>query len=169
MSGAQANTSLHVNGGIITNSDHVACKKYSNTFTRTVLDAKDIQLYFGKGAFYAKVVAMMRRTSSSTVIEQSTMVLEIQGGTEDESLSTLDIAIGSKTIFGGTNSYPWSPIVSVGKRGILLNPHDDVSVQYKYDIFVELLSSRNGSFDAIYGDNPAVDNTTGTELCTFTY
>jgi len=169
LSGAQANTSLHVNGGIITNSDHVACKKYSNTFTRTVLDAKDIQLYFGKGAFYAKVVAMMRRTSSSTVIEQSTMVLEIQGGTEDESLSTLDIAIGSKTIFGGTNSYPWSPIVSVGKRGILLNPHDDVSVQYKYDIFVELLSSRNGSFDAIYGDNPAVDNTTGTELCTFTY
>jgi len=169
LGGAAANTSLHVNGGIITNSDHVSCKKYSNTFTRTVLDAKDIQLYFGTGAFYAKVVAMMRRTSSSTVIEQSTMVLEIQGGTEDESLSTLDIAIGSKTIFGGTNSYPWSPIVTAGKRGIILNPHIAASVQYKYDIFVELLSSRNGSFDAIYGDNPTVDNTTGTKLITFTY
>jgi hypothetical protein len=169
LGGETANTSLHVNGGIITNSDYVASKKYSYSFTRTVLQAKDIQLYFGTGAFYAKIVAMLRRTSDSTVVDQSTMVLEVQGGTEDESTSTVDIAIGTKNIFGGTNNYPWDPVVEVGKRGILLNPYDDVSVQYKYDIHVELLSSRNGSFDNIYCDNPAVDNTTGTEIVSFSY
>jgi hypothetical protein len=32
LEGASANTALHVNGGVITNSDQVATKRYSNTF-----------------------------------------------------------------------------------------------------------------------------------------
>src|SRR6056300_1090698 len=61
LEGATANTELHVNGGIITNSDQVACKKYSQSFSIGEGIAKDIQLVFGTGAFCAKVTAILRR------------------------------------------------------------------------------------------------------------
>ena len=161
--------SLQVGGGLVVNTDEVSCKKYSKKFTRSLVQAKDIQLYFGKGAFYAKVVAMLRRTNNGAVADMSTMVLELQGGTEDKSLSTVDIAIGTKNIFGGTNNYPWSPQVSVGKRGVIIRPYNTTSTVFSYDIHVELISSKNGSLDAIYNNNSAADNTGGIELATFDY
>lgn len=174
---ATANTALHVNGGIITNSDQVACKKYSQSFSIGESLAKDIQLIFGTGAFCAKVTAILRRTDGSTVVDLSTIILELKGGTSDGSQSTLDVAIGTKNLFGGTNSYPWSPTVTTGARGISLTPYNvDSERIYSYDVFVELISatSLNGGLVKITRDLSAevdLDDGTGgqTEIVAFTY
>jgi hypothetical protein len=177
LGGATANTALHVNGGIITNSDQVACKKYSQSFSIGESLAKDIQLIFGTGAFCAKVTAILRRTDGSTVVDLSTIILELKGGTSDGSQSTLDVAIGTKNLFGGTNSYPWSPTVTTGARGISLTPYNvDSERIYSYDVFVELISatSLNGGLVKITRDLSAevdLDDGTGgqTEIVAFTY
>lgn len=177
LEGATANTELHVNGGIITNSDQVACKKYSQSFSIGEGIAKDIQLIFGTGAFCAKVTAILRRTDGSAVVDLSTIILELQGGTSDGSQSTLDVAIGTKNLFGGTNSYPWSSTVTTGARGISLTPYNvDSERIYSYDVFVELISatSLNGGLVKITRDLSAevdLDDGTGgqTEIVAFTY
>ena len=96
------------------------------------------------------------------------MLLEIQGGTHDGSTSTVDIAIGTKNLFGGTNSYPWSPTVTTGKTGVLLVPNTESIASgtlYSYDISVELMSSRGGAFTAVRtGASGDPDSTIGTLL-----
>ena len=175
LSGEVASTDLEVGGGIITNSVEVACKRYSKTFSIGEGVAKDIQLIFGAGAFYAKVVAILRRTDGSTVKDLSTMILELQGGTGDGTASTFDVAIGTKNLFGGTNSYPWSPTVTTGIRGISITPYNTDSTRiYSYDIFVELMSACDGALEKITRDLSAeedLDDGTGgqTSIATFSY
>jgi hypothetical protein len=175
LGGQSPQTNLHVRGGVITNDDQVACKRYSQTFSIGEGAAKDIQLIFGAGAFYAKVTAILRRTDNSTVKDLSTMILELQGGTGDGSASTLDIAVGTKNLFGGTNSYPWSPTVTTGIRGISITPYNVDSTRiYSYDIFVELISACSGSLTKITRDLASesdLDNGTGgaVSIATFTY
>jgi hypothetical protein len=175
LSGATASTDLEVGGGIITNSVEVSRKTYSKTFSVGEGLAKDIQLIFGPGAFYAKVTAILRRTDGSTVKDLSTMLLELQGGTGDASTSTLDVAIGTKNLFGGTNSYPWSPTVTTGIRGISITPYNiDGTRIYSYDIFVEVISACEGKLEKITRDLSAevdLDDGTGgqTEITTFDY
>lgn len=149
LDGASANTELHVNGGVITNSDGVADKKYSNAFTLTTSQAKDITLTFNNNAFYAKLVMMLRETS--TVSNISTLILELHGGTSDGTESGENIAIGTKNLFGGTNSYPWSPTVTTTANTISVVPADGAaSIQeFAYDIHVELLSSIGGGLTTI--------------------
>jgi hypothetical protein len=175
LSGATASTDLEVGGGIITNSVEVSRKTYSKTFSVGEGLAKDIQLIFGSGAFYAKVTAILRRTDGSTVKDLSTMLLELQGGTGDASTSTLDVAIGTKNLFGGTNSYPWSPTVTTGIRGISMTPYNvDGTRIYSYDIFVEVISACEGKLEKITRDLSAesdLDDGTGgqTEIAIFDY
>ena len=149
LDGATANTALHVNGGVITNSDGVADKKYSNAFTLTSGQGKDITLTFANNAFYAKCVMMLRETS--TVSNISTMILEVHGGTSDGTASSEDIAVGTKNLFGGTNAYPWSPTVTTTSNKITVLPADGASSgqEFAYDIHVELLSSIGGSLQTI--------------------
>jgi hypothetical protein len=175
LSGDPPSTDLEVGGGIITNSLQVSRKTYSQTFSVGAGAAKDIQLIFGTGAFYAKVVAILRRTDGSTVKDLNTMLLEIQGGTGDGSASTVDVAIGTKNIFGGTNNYPWSPTVTTGVRGISIIPYNVGSTRaYSYDIFVELVSACDGVLQKITRNlttDVNLDNGTGgqVEIATFTY
>ena len=71
---------------------------------------------FKPNTFYAKIIAVLRETSD--VRNTSTMILEVSGGTHDGSTGSMyDIALGPQTIMGATNSYPWSPTVSVGTTG----------------------------------------------------
>jgi hypothetical protein len=155
LGGESANTNLQVGGGFITNSSTFAHKRYAHTFTRTAGESSDVQLLFGTGSFYAKIVAVHRRINTglgSGYDNLSTLILEVQGGTHDGSTSAVDIAIGTKNLFGGTNEYPWSPTVSVGKRGIIIKPYStsiDSGITFFYDISVELMSSRNGAFEEI--------------------
>jgi hypothetical protein len=174
LGGASANTSLHVNGGIITNSDQVATKRYSNTFSITSGNGQDIQLMFKPGTFYAKVVAVLRETSD--VRNTSTLILELSGGTHNGSTASMyDIAIGTKNLFGATNSYPWSPTVTVGTRGVDIRPNTkDLGQNYNYDISVELTTGVNGGLDKITKNindiNTDLDTIGGQQtLGTFTY
>ena len=175
LGGLAPQADIHTGGGIITNSQQVSRKTYAQTFSVGEGTAKDIQLMFGNGAFYAKVTAILRRTDGSTVEDLSTMILELQGGTGNATLSTLDIAIGTKNLFGGTNSYPWSPTVTTGIRGISITPYNTVSARiYSYDIFVELTSACGGKLEKITRDLTNVanlDNGTGgqTQIVAFTY
>ena len=153
LAGQPAGTSLHVNGGVITNSDAVACKKYSHTFSVGENVAKDIQLIFGPGAFYAKVIAMLRRTDGSVTKDINTMVLEVQGGSGDGvTESDLDVDVGPVTIFGNT-SYPWSTDVDTGTRGISIVPYNTLGTRiYSYDIHVELITACSGKLVKITRD-----------------
>jgi hypothetical protein len=163
LSGADANTSIHVNGGIITNSDHVACKRYSRKFTLTSGSGQDVQLTFGPQTFYAKIVAQLRETSD--VNNVSTMILEVQGGTHDGTTPSLPIAIGTKNMFSGVNLYPWNPTVTTGKRSIQIQPSlKDTGRNYAYDIFVEVVSGVGGGltkFTYNIGNSPAVNLNNG--------
>ena len=140
LDGASANTTLHVNGGIITNSDQVATKKYSHSNVVANGNGQDIQFVFKPNTFYAKIIAVLRETSD--VRNTSTMILEVSGGTHDGSTGSMyDIALGPQTIMGATNSYPWSPTVSVGTRGVNIQPtvKDDGNVE-----------AAKGEWDGVY-------------------
>ena len=145
---AQPTTDLEVGEGVIFGSltGGVQRKFYSKSFEITTTNpAKDIQLIFEKGAFYAKVVAMLRRTDGSTVGDLSTMILEVQGGTGDASQPVFDITVGTQNIFGGYNIYPWSTTITTGKRGISITPYNqDVTRNYYYDISVEMTTACGG-------------------------
>lgn len=174
--GVAAATDLEVNGGTIVGSGEVSRKTYSKAFSIPDGQAKDIQLIFGAGAFYAKVVAMLRRTDGSTTKDLSTMVLELQGGSGDEGTpSDIDVAVGTKNLFGGTNSYPWSPTVTTGTRGISIVPYNiDGTRVYSYDISVELMTSSGGKLVKITRDLSSEtdldnDDGGGTQIATFNY
>jgi hypothetical protein len=161
-------TDLEVGEGAIFGSlpGRVQRKFYSKSFQITTTNpAKDIQLIFGTGAFYAKVIAMLRRTDGSTVGDLSTMILELQGGTGDASQPTVDVAVGTKNIFGGTNNYPWSSTVITGQRGISITPYnEDITRDYYYDISVELMTASGGKLVKITSnltDPVGLDNGNG--------
>ena len=165
LGGANANTTLHVNGGIITNSDQVATKKYSHSNVIANGNGQNIQFVFRPNTFYAKIIAVLRETSD--VRNTSTMILEVSGGTHDGSTGSMyDIALGQVTVIGATNLYPWSPTVSVGTRGINIQPIEkDTGRNFAYDLSVELTSGLNGGLSRItkraLNTTTALDNATG--------
>jgi len=148
---------LHVNGGTIINSDAVARKTYSNTFSvRDTLD-KTVILTFDKGAFFAKIHAMLRYAPDGKYL--SSMVLEVHGGHSDNTQSSnIPIAIGTKNIFGGQNPYPWSRIVGTTPTTVILDPHVPFPLSgadqlaYYYDFFVELTTASGGKLLTIKRD-----------------
>ena len=142
LAGTGANTNLHVNGGVITNTDQVANKRYSRTFVIAAGIAKDITFHFKPGAFYAKVTAILRETETGDH-NVSTMVLELSGGSsEPANINTNLIAIGSKNIFGPTSAYPWDPDVIVTGSKVTLVPYNiDNTRVYSYDVFVETIGN----------------------------
>jgi hypothetical protein len=169
LGGSTANTNLQVGGGIITNSDTVACKRYAHTFERTTGESYDVQFHFGEASFYAKIVAVLRRIDGSIVNDSSTLILEVQGGSHDGSLSTVPIKIGTQNLFGGTNQYPWSTTVTTGSQGIVITPVTILDRTYSYDIFVELMSSRGGALVNLLTNNQGVDVFEGEQLVNFGY
>jgi hypothetical protein len=178
LGGSAPSTALEVGGGTIvgSGSGRVQRKTYSHTFSIGAGDAKDIQILFGEGSFYAKVTAMLRRTDNSTVGDINTMVINVQGGTSDESQPTSNVALGPTTMFGDDgNSYPWSPVVYTGQVGIDLRPYNIDSARiYDYDVFIELTTSRGGKVTKITRNRTlagSLDNGSGgqTEITTFDY
>ena len=150
LGGTPAATDLEIGGGTIVGSSEVSRKTYSKTFSIGTGDAKNIQIMFGMGAFYARITAMLRRTDGSTVSDINTMVLDLQGGTSDATAPTLDIAVGELKIFGGTNSFPWSPVLTAGQRGISLTPLNVATERvYAYDLFIELTTACGGKLEKI--------------------
>ena len=167
LGGADATAALEVGGSFISNSNEVACKRYSKTFTRTNQESQDVQLRFNNNSFYAKIVAILR--SDFNVNDMSTLVIEVQGGTRDGTTPSENITMGNKSLFGGGNLHPWNPTVTTGKNGILFAPEVTSGRTYYYDLFVEVITSQGAKLTEVRTNNPGVDNFSGTQLVTFTH
>jgi hypothetical protein len=176
LGGIPPETNLHVRGNTIFNDNEVAYKTYSKKFTYTGIGAKNIQLVFNQYVFSCKVVAMLRKIDGGSVSDISTIVLEVQGGTSNGTLSDYDIAVGHLNIYGKQSSlYPWNPVIKTGKTGISLEPLNTLSTRdYGYDIYVELFTGHGGKLVKISRDltnDNNLDNGTGgqTLITSFTY
>ena len=184
--GREAVTGIEVAGGSVIGSgpNETQRKTYSHTFSVTTGSPKDVQLLFGAGAFYAKITTMLRRTDAAapgdpvggTVDDISTMVLDLVGGTSDESTPSSNVTIGNVTLFGGNgNAFPWSPVVGTGKVGITMVPYNvNNSRKYSYDYYIELTTACGGKLEKIttnHFDVLGLDNGNGgqTEITTFDY
>lgn len=153
LGGETSNTQLQVAGGMITGSDQVFNKRYSTKFNRSSINSHDIRFIFTNGNFYAKIIGILRETSSGATENISTMILEISGGSSDPSVRpTKNIYVGNKSIFGNTNFYPWSRIVTTGKNGIVISPStgaNDGSRNYSYDFQIEIVSAFDCKLESI--------------------
>ena len=95
------------------------------------------------------------------------MILDVSGGTHDGSTGSMyNIALGTMTIMGATNSYPWSPTVTVGTFGINIQPTvKDDGRNFAYDLTVEVTSGVDGGLSRITkraaNTTTALDNATG--------
>ena len=184
--GREAVTGLEVAGGSVIGSgpNETQRKTYSHTFSVSTGSPKDVQLMFGAGAFYAKITTMLRRTDAAapgdpvggTVDDISTMVLDLIGGTGDESTPSSNVTIGNLTLFGGDgNAFPWSPVVGTGKVGITMTPYNVInSREYSYDYYIELTTACGGKLEKIttnHFDVNGLDNGNGgqTEITSFDY
>jgi len=154
LGGSLAQTDLHVGGGMITNSGQVACKRYSNVIVQSSPSGNNTKtLTFGNGAFYAKIVASLREYDEDKD-NMSTLILEINGGTSDGTTPGTAITIGTKNIFGNVGTaYPWSSSVTTTGNSITIQPLFLTNLgtprKYKFDIFVELISSTSGNLVSI--------------------
>jgi len=148
---ANPQTALHVVGGAILCDDNVASKFYSTSFELGT-GSKTIMLNFAQGAFYAKIVAMLRETSNPNANNYvSTMTLEVQGGHSSGALSATPIQVGSKNIFGG--AYPWSKTVTTSATQITIKPYYTQNQRiYQYDLSVQLMSARDGKLLSVQYD-----------------
>jgi hypothetical protein len=115
---------------------------------------------------------MLRKIDGGSVSDISTIVLEVQGGTSDGTLSDYDIAVGHLNIYGKQSSvYPWNPVIKTGKTGISLEPLNTNSTRdYGYDIYVELFTGHGGKLVKISrnltNDNNLDTSTGGQTLIT---
>jgi len=104
------------------------------------------------------------------------MVLDLIGGTGDESTPSSNVTIGNLTLFGGDgNAFPWSPVVGTGKVGITMTPYNVInSREYSYDYYIELTTACGGKLEKIttnHFDVNGLDNGNGgqTEITSFDY
>ena len=103
----------------------------------SIAEAK-LTLTFSRHAFYAKIVAQLLDNLDTEV---STMTLDIAGGERGGDAPPLDIAMGPMSIFGNTNTNPWSSSVDVGLTTIAIQPSIDMTTPGgNYNIFVEYIS-----------------------------
>ena len=136
-------------GGIVTHSDGYACKRYSYSNVNIPVGFSNIGLTFSSNVFFAKVTAQLLHGNE----EVSTLVFDTQGGTRDGTTSSLDIAVGSKSLFGNTNTKPWSSVVDTTPTMVILEPSSVGSFTYGCDLFVEYMSSASdGKLESISVD-----------------
>ena len=131
---------VYVEGGLITNTGGVTKKTYSHQGTyatnASVADAT-LTLTFSRHAFYAKIVAQLLDNLDTEV---STMTLDIAGGERGGDAAPLDIAMGPMSIFGNTNTNPWSSAVTVAPTTVAIKPSFNLTSPGNYTIFVEYIS-----------------------------
>ena len=131
---------VYVEGGLITNTGGVTKKTYSHQSSyansTSIAEAK-LTLTFSRHAFYAKIVAQLLDNLDTEV---STMTLDIAGGERGGDATPLSIAMGPMSIFGSTNTNPWSSTVDVAPTTVTIKPSFNLSSPGNYNIFVEYIS-----------------------------
>ena len=155
-------TLLHVNGGTIMTSDHVAEKHYSHTFRLGAAsdadgEARDVFLRFLNGSFMAEIKALLRDTSNGNYL--SCLALEVAGGHSNPNTTpTFNIAVGSSRIYGSaSNPFPWDHRIVLTPTTIKIYPKDNsASRTYDYDVHVKVYSSRSGGLHKIQHDEQSI-------------
>ena len=132
-----SNVGLVATGGIITNKDSYACKRYAYSNVSVPFGFSNVEMTFASNVFYAKVTAQLLHGNE----EVSTLTFDAQGGTRNGAESSLDVAIGSKSLFGNTNTKPWSSVVATTPTKVILEPIGAGTQTYGIDLFVEYMSS----------------------------
>src|SRR5210317_1563683 len=141
-----SNAGIVTTGGIVTHTGEYACKRYSYSNVSIPFGFSNVGLTFASNVFYAKVTAQLLHGNE----EVSTLVYDTQGGTRDGTESSLDIAIGSKSLFGSTNAKPWSSVVTTTPTMVIMEPSAIGTQTYGCDLFVEYMSSASdGKLESI--------------------
>jgi hypothetical protein len=133
-------------GGIIVNTDSYACKHYAYSNASVPTDFSNVSMTFASNVFHAKITAQLTHGNE----EVSTMILDVQGGTRDGSTSSLNIATGPGSVFGNTNTKPWSGSVDTTPTTVILEPSATGTTAYGIDLYVEYKSSAtDGKLESI--------------------
>ena len=144
-----SNVGIVTTGGIVTHTGGYACKRYSYSNVSIPTGFSNVGLTFASNVFYAKVTAQLLHGNE----EVSTLVYDAQGGTRDGTESSLDVAIGSKALFGSTNTKPWSSVVTTTPTMVIMEPSAAGTQTYGCDLFVEYMSSApDGKLESISVD-----------------
>jgi hypothetical protein len=141
-----SNVGIISSGGIIINKDAYACKHYSYSNVNVPTDFSNVSMTFASNVFHAKITAQLTHGNE----EVSTMILDVQGGTRDGTTSSLNIASGPGSVFGNTNTKPWSGSVGTTPTSVILEPSDIGTTAYGIDLYVEYKSSAtDGKLESI--------------------
>lgn len=155
---------VYIGGGLITNVGGVNKKTYSHASAfpqgTSVSDAT-ITLTFTQHVFYAKVVAQLIDDLDNEI---SSLSMEVGGGNRLGNTNGLNIALGQTSIFGGTNTNPWSTNITTTPTTIAIKPTNAfTSGGGNYSIFVEYISAYPS------GKLESITHTAGTSLSSFGY
>jgi UDP-3-O-[3-hydroxymyristoyl] glucosamine N-acyltransferase len=130
------NGTVSVTSGTIINTEQVAKKTYSFSNTIATGSEPEINVYFSSNVFYSKITAQLNDLDN----EVSTLVIECSGGSRKG--TPLNVAIGTKNIFGGVSTNPWSSTVKVDTDHISFTPSAviDNTSGGDYHVFIEYTS-----------------------------
>jgi len=141
------------NGGIVTHKNAYACKQYSYSNVNIPITFSNVGMTFSSNVFYAKLTAQLVHGNE----EVSTLRADVQGGTRDGTESSLDIATGTVSLFGNTNTKPWSSAITTTPTMVIIEPSAIGGTTYGCDIFVEYMSSApDGKLETISVDGNSV-------------
>src|SRR6056300_557687 len=141
-----SNVGIVTTGGIVTHTGSYACKRYSYSNVSIPFGFSNVGLTFASNVFYAKITAQLTHGNE----EVSTMVLDVQGGTRDGTTSSLNIATGTGSVFGNTNTKPWSGAVFTTPTKVILEPSATGTTAYGVDVYIEYKSSSSeGKLESI--------------------
>ena len=155
-----ADTAFIATGGIITNTGGVTKKTYSFTGdmgSGATPTAATIGIVFSQHVFYAKIVAHLIQADN----EVSTISIEASGGHRTGG-TPLNVAKGPASVFGNTNTNPWSSVVTTNPTTLFIKPSGTLSQLGNYNVFIEFISE--------HSDGKVVKITEGgVDEVTFTY
>jgi hypothetical protein len=153
-------TAFIATGGIITNTGGVTKKTYSFTGdmgSGATPTAATIGIVFSQHVFYAKIVAHLIQADN----EVSTISIEASGGHRTGG-TPLNVAKGPASVFGNTNTNPWSSVVTTNPTTLFIKPSGTLSQLGNYNVFIEFISE--------HSDGKVVKITEGgVDEVTFTY
>jgi len=140
------NVGIVSTGGIVTHSGGFNRKTYAYSNVSVPTNFSNVGLTFASNVFYAKITAQLTHGNE----EVSTLVFDAQGGTRDGTTSSLNIATGSGSLFGNTNTKPWSATIQKTPTKLILEPSAVGATNYGCDLFVEYMSSApDGQLESI--------------------
>lgn len=132
-----ATGNVFIGGGLVTHAGGVNKKTYSHTSTNV---GSAITLTFTQHVFCVNLMAQLIDDQDNEV---STISIALGGGHRAGNADGHDIALGQVSIFGGTNTNPWSTAITTTPTTLQITP-TNVGTAQAYSIFVEYISAYEG-------------------------